>query len=90
MPLPLITEVVEGDTMAVEDTATQASLQMPAITTTEAVVAGVDIHRAGDIIQSIQKSHNVSYVVNLGIQYTSVITDLTFPIKTPPIMVLIL
>ncbi|KAG6754633.1 hypothetical protein POTOM_040425 [Populus tomentosa] len=39
MPLPLITEVVEGDTMAVEDTTTQASLQMPAITTTEAVVS---------------------------------------------------
>jgi hypothetical protein len=70
MPLPLITKVVEGDTMAVEDTATQASLQMPVITTTEVVVAGADIHRVEDIIQSVQKSHNVSYVGNLSIQYT--------------------
>jgi hypothetical protein len=90
MPLPLITEVVEGDTMAVEDTAMQASLKMPTITTIEAVVAGTNIHRVEDTIQSVQKIHNVSYVGNLGIQYTSVITDLTFPIKTLPIMVLIL
>ena len=55
MPLPLITEVVEGDTMAVEDTTTQASLQMPTITTTEVVVAGADTHRVEDIIQSVQK-----------------------------------
>ena len=73
MPLPLITEVVERDTMATEDTTMQTSLQMPAITTTEIVVAGTYIHRVKDIVQSVQKSHNVSYVANLGIQYTSVI-----------------
>jgi len=90
MPLPLITGVVEGNIMAVEGTATQATLQMPAITTTEVVVMGVDIHRMENIIQSIQRSHNISYVANLAIQYTSTITDLIFPIKTLQIVVLTL
>jgi len=76
--------------MAVEKTSTHASLQIPVITTTEVLVAGADIHRVEDIIQSVQKSHNVSYVGNLSIQYTFFITDLTFPIKSLPIMVLIL
>ena len=53
MSLPLIIEVVKGDTMAVKDTTTQASLQMPTITTTEVVVAGADTHRVEDIIQSV-------------------------------------
>ena len=74
--------------MAVEDTATQASLQMLVITTTKAMVMGADTHKVEDIIQSVHKSYNVSYVVNLGIQYTSTIIDLTFPIKTLPIVVL--
>ncbi|KAG6790310.1 hypothetical protein POTOM_006458 [Populus tomentosa] len=79
-------KVVEGDTMAVEDTATQASLQMPVITTTKAMVMEADTYKVEDIIQSVHKSHNVSYVANLGIQYTSTIIDLTFPIKTLPIV----
>ena len=41
--------------MAVEDIATQASLQMPIIITTEAMVMGADTHRVEDIIQSVQK-----------------------------------
>ena len=36
------------------------------------------------------ESHNASYAASLVTQYTSVITDLTFPIKTLPIMVLTL
>jgi hypothetical protein len=45
--------VVEGNIMAVKGKATQATLQMPAITTTEVVVVGADIHRMEHIIQSV-------------------------------------
>jgi hypothetical protein len=88
--ISIITGVVEGNIMVVEGTTTQATLQMPAITTTEVVVVGADIHRIEDIIQSVQKSHNVSYVVNLALQYMSAITDLIFPIKTLQTVVLTL
>jgi hypothetical protein len=87
MPLPLIKGVVEGNIMAVEG---KATLQMPTITTTEVMVVGADIHRMEDIIQSVQRSHNISYVANLVIQYTFVITDLICPIKTLQTVVLTL
>jgi hypothetical protein len=90
MPLPLIKGVVEGNIMAVEGKATQATLQMPTITTTEVMVVGADIHRMEDIIQSVQRSHNISYMANLVIQYTFVITDLISPIKTLQTVVLTL
>jgi hypothetical protein len=89
MPLPLITGVVEGNIMAVEGTATQATLQMLTIITTEVMVMGADIYRMEDIIQLVQRSHNISYVANLAM-YTSAITDLIFPIKNLQTVVLTL
>ena len=85
MPLPLITEVVEESTMAVED---KAIPQIPATTPTEVVVVGVGITKMGDTIQPTLKSHNANYVASLVILPMCVTIDLISHIKPHKTMVL--
>jgi hypothetical protein len=85
MPLPLITEVVEENTMAAEDT---AIFPIPATTPTEVVVVGANMDIMGDTIQPILKSHNVSCVASLVILFMFVTIVLISHIKTHKTMVL--
>jgi len=87
MPLPLITEVVEGYIMTVED---KTILLISVTTPTEVMVEGVDIDRMEGIIQPTLRSHNASYMANLVIQFRFITIDLISPIKALRIVVLFL
>jgi hypothetical protein len=86
MPLPLITEVVEGY-IAVED---KTILLISVTTPTEVMVEGVDIDRMEGIIQPALRSHSASYMANFVIQFKFVTTDLISPIKALRTVVLFL
>jgi hypothetical protein len=87
MPPPLITEVVEENTMAAED---KAIFQIPATTPTKVVVVvmGVDMDIMENTIQPTLRSHNVNYVASLVILFMSVTIGLISSIKTHKTMVL--
>jgi len=87
MPLPLITEVVEGYIMTVKD---KTILLISVTTPTEVMVEGVDIDRMEGIIQPTLRSHNASYMANLVIQFRFVTIDLISPIKALRTVVLFL
>jgi hypothetical protein len=67
---PLVTEVVEEHTLAVE-----ANIILLTSVTTEVVVEEEDFDKLEDIILTILRNHNVSYVANLVIQLRPTTTD---------------
>ena len=85
MPLPLITKVVEENTMAAED---KVIFQIQATIPTEVVVVGVDMDIMGDTIQPTLKSHNVNCVASLVILFMFITIGLISRIKTHKTMVL--
>jgi hypothetical protein len=87
MSLPLIIEVVEEHIMAVED---KTILLISVTTPTKVVVEEVDIDKMEGIIQPTLRSHNVSYVANLIIQFRYVTTYLISPIKALRTVILFL
>jgi len=73
---PLITEMVEEHTLAVE-----ANTILLTLVTTEVVVEEEDIDKLEGIIRTILRNHNASYVANLVIQLRPATTDLICPIR---------
>ena len=73
---PLITEMVEEHTLAVE-----ANTILLTLVTTEVVVEEEDIDKLEGIIQTILRNHNASYVANLVIQLRPATTNLIYPIR---------
>jgi hypothetical protein len=67
---PLVTEVVEEHTLAVE-----ANIILLTSVTTEVVVEEEDFDKLEDIILTILRNHNASYVANLVIQPRPATTD---------------
>jgi hypothetical protein len=68
---PLVTEVVEEHTLAVE-----ANIILITSVTTEVVIEEEDFDKLEDIILTILRNHNTSYVANLVIQLRLATTDL--------------
>jgi hypothetical protein len=73
---PLVTEEVEEHTLAVE-----VNITILTSVTTEVIVEEEDIDKLEDIIRTILRNHNASYVANLVIQLRPATTGLISPIR---------
>ena len=87
MPLPLITEVVEGSLMEVMD---KATLQITIITPIEVVDVDVEMDKVEGKIPVQVRNLNVIYVVSLTTLLRSVITCLISLFKVVRLLLLIL
>ena len=87
MPLPLITEVVEGSLMEVVD---KATLQITIITPIEVVDVEVEMDKVEGKILVQVRNLSVSYVVSLATLLRSVITGLISLFKVVRLLFLIL